>query len=425
MKRIWSIAVAVMFLVTVSAFAIGEGVKSKAENKGTKDNLYDQVELFADAIGIVKVDYVEEIDPKKMIYGSLKGMLESLDDYSQFMEPEEYNEIKVETKGEFGGLGVEISMRDGILTVITPIDGTPAQGAGVMPADKIVKIDGKITRDMNMSEAVKLMRGKPGTMVTLTIWREKEEKVLDIPIKRAMIQIHSVKKAELIEDKIGYIKLIEFQENTTRDLEDALRKLEKQGMEALILDLRYNPGGILDGALDVSERFLPKDNVIVSIKGREGKGEEFKSSGKFVHPDYPLIVLVNEGSASASEIVAGAVQDNKRGVVLGAKSFGKASVQTVVPLKDGSALRITTAYYYTPSGRLIKSEGIMPDVVVEQAPRMAENKSEKKEDIFKKLDEKDGSQTAPSVKEDIMNDNQLTAAVNLMKAIRVYKSRNM
>lgn len=425
MKKIWNIAIAVLFLVTASVLAFGEDGKSKAESKGTKDNLYDQVELFADAIGIVKTDYVEETDPKKMIYGSLKGMLESLDDYSQFMEPEEYNEIRVETKGEFGGLGVEISMREGILTVITPIDGTPAQAAGVMPADKIVKIDGKITRDMTMSDAVKLMRGKPGTTVTLTVWREKEERVLDIPIKRAMIQIHSVRKAELIEDKIGYIKLIEFQENTIQDLEDALRKLEKQGMEELILDLRNNPGGILDGALEVSERFLSKDKVIVSIKGRDGKGEEFKSSGRFVHPDYPLIVMVNEGSASASEIVAGAVQDNKRGIILGAKSFGKASVQTVVPLRDGSALRITTAYYYTPSGRLIKSEGIMPDVVIEETPRSAEEKGEKKEDIFNKLEEKDRSQGAPSVKESIVKDNQIAAAINVMKAIRVYKSGDM
>jgi carboxyl-terminal processing protease len=268
------------------------------------------------------------------------------------------------------------------------------------------------------------MRGKPGTMVTLTIWRDGMPNILDIPIKRDIIKVHSIKKASIVEDKIGYIKLVEFQENTTRDLDEAIKKLESEGMDSLILDLRNNPGGLLDGAVDVSERFLAKDKVIVSIKARSpSQSMVFKSSGKFVRPDYPLIVIVNEGSASASEIVAGAIKDNKRGIVLGAKTFGKASVQTVIPLKDGSALRFTTACYLTPSGKLIKNEGIIPDVVADKDGRAEKKKDEV--DIFEKLEEnksaKPQQESAKKEKVELEKDSQLDAAVNLMKAIKVYK----
>ncbi len=412
-------------LVLVAGIAIGgyekEKDKDKIEKAKSKESLYDQVELFADAISILRSDYVNEIDSKKLIYGAMKGMLSSLDDYSQFVEPDEFNELKVETKGEFGGIGVEISLRDGILTVITPVSGSPAESAGVKAGDKIVKIDGKTARNIILNDAVKQMRGKPGTELKLTVWREKDEKILDMSIKRAMIKIQSVKKAGLIDDKIGYIKLVEFQERTPRDIEDALKKLESQGMNGLILDLRNNPGGLLDGAVVIGEKFLPKDKIIVSLKTRDPSQDMvFKSDGKFVHPDYPLIVMVNEGSASASEIVAGAIQDNKRGVVLGTKTFGKASVQTVIPLKDGSALRFTTAYYYTPSGKLIKGQGIIPDVTVERREYAKEKKPVEEEDVFEKMEEKAARKEPPA--EDLKKDNQLEEAVNLMKAIRIYKS---
>ncbi|MBU1037460.1 MAG: S41 family peptidase [Candidatus Omnitrophica bacterium] len=418
--------------------------KSAAEKPESPEKLYNQVELFADAVSIIRNEYVDAVDSKKLIYGAMQGMLGSLDDYSQFMDPDEYNEIRVETKGEFGGIGVEISLKDGILTVITPMVGTPAYLGGVRAGDKIVKIDGKVTKNITLNDAVKQMRGKPGTIVTLTIWREGLPNILDIPIKRDMIKINSVKRADIIADKIGYIKLIEFQENTPRDLDAAIKKLKASGMKSLILDLRNNPGGLLDGAIDVSERFLAKDELIVSIRSRtQDRDVLFKSSGKTAHTDFPLILIVNEGSASASEIVAGAIKDNKRGIVLGMKTYGKASVQTVIPLKDGSALRFTTAYYLTPSGKLIKDDGIVPDVIIERMESAAKGK-DKGPDIFEGLEEAEPRTVPPTgrigvrVKDDNSMkdkpsektskpvvtapemDNQLEAAVNLMKAISIY-----
>ena len=425
MRRIHKVLLVAVSSLMIASLAIGGYEKDpKDKPKTSKSDLYGQLELFADAISLIRSDYVDEVDSKKLIYGAMKGMLSNLDEFSSFLEPDEFEEMKTETKGEFGGIGTEISLKDGILTVVTPIVGTPADLAGVKPGDKIVKIDGKITRDITLDEAVKVMRGKPGTTVTLTIWREKDQKVIDIAIKRAIIKIQSVKDVEFIDGKIGYIRLIEFQDNTTRDLDEALKKLESQGMDSLILDLRYNPGGILDGAVDVAERFLAKDKVIVSIKSRSPEQiAVFKSSGRFTHRDYPVIVLVNEGSASASEIVSGAIQDNKRGLILGTKTYGKASVQTVIPLKDASALRLTTAAYLTPSGKLIKGQGIIPDVVVEAQEANGE-KIEGPEDLFEKIaekaPEKKGEKKKPSNKEILEKDNQLNSEVNLIKAIKVY-----
>ena len=423
MKRIYKISLIAVSFLMVASLAIGGYEKdAKEKPKTSKSDLYGQLEIFADAISLIRTDYVDEVDSKKLIYGAMRGMLSNLDDYSQFMDPEELEDVKTETKGEFGGVGTEIALRDDILTVITPLSGTPAEAAGIKPGDKIVKIDGKITRDITLGEAVKAMRGKPGTTVTLTVWREKDQKIIDIPIKRAIIKIKSIKNAEFVDGKIGYIKLAEFQDNTARDLDEALKKLESQGMESLILDLRYNPGGVLDGAVDVSERFLPKDNVIVSIKSRTPEQNAlFRSSGRFNRPNYPMIVLVNDGSASASEIVSGAIKDNKRGLIVGTKTYGKASVQTVIPLKDGSALRLTTASYLTPSGKLIKGQGIAPDVVVELSEG---DGAEGADDIFEKVAEKKSPKKAemkaPADKEKLHRDNQLDTAVNLLKAIKTY-----
>ena len=422
MRRRYKIALIAISLLMSASLAIGVHEKEmQTKARASKSDLYGSLELFADAISLIRSDYVDEVDSKKLIYGAMKGMLSNLDDYSQFMDPGEFEEIKSETKGEFGGIGTEISLKDGILTVVTPMIGTPAEAAGIKPGDKIVKINGKITKNITLNDAVKEMRGKPGTTVALTVWREKDQKIIAISIKRAIIKIQSVKKSEFIDDKIGYIRLVEFQDNTTRDFDEALKKLESQGMDSLILDLRYNPGGILDSAVDIAQRFLPKDKTIVSIKSRTpDQNAVFKSSGRFTHPNYPLIVLVNEGSASASEIVSGAIQDNKRGLILGTKTYGKASVQIVIPLKDGSALRLTTASYLTPSGKLIKNEGIKPDVVVE-AEDAKDEKVENPEEVFEKVAEKKPETKEPSNKEELEKDNQLSAAVNLMKAIKVYK----
>lgn len=410
-------------LVVTASLTMGAYDSQKAGKAQSKDDIFKEIELFGDSISVIRSDYVTEVDSKKMMYGALRGMLSSLDDFSSFLDPDEYKEITVEAKGEFGGVGTEITVKDGIITIITPIAGTPADSAGIKPGDKIVRINGKTTKNLTLNEAVKMMRGEPGTQVVLTIWREKEEKVLDIPIKRAVINVTSIKDAYLLEDRIGYIRLIEFQEKAGRELEENLKKLEGQGMDALILDLRNNPGGLLDAAIEVSEKFLAKDQVIVSTKSRnQSQNAVFKAKGAGAHPQYPIIILVNEGSASASEIVAGALRDNGRALLLGTKTFGKGSVQTVIPLKDGSALRLTTASYYTPNGKSIMNLGITPDVPVEQE-ELKESK-QSPSDVFEKVEEKEnGSRKGARVvktKEMMERDKQLQVAVDLIKAIKVY-----
>jgi len=422
MKR-WKIAVFVCLMLLIASTAIGGHEKVKAKEKGSKENLYTQVELFSDAVSLIRTDYVDEVDSKKLIYGAMKGMLASLDDYSQFMEPDEFNEIKLETKGEFAGIGIEISMKDSILTIVTPIAGTPGEAAGLKPGDKIVKIDGAVTEKLMLNDAVKKLRGKAGSTVVLTIWRENEDKIFDVTIKRDTIKIHSIKKAAILEDGIGYVRIAEFQENTPRDLEAALVKLEGKKMDSLILDLRNNPGGLLDVAVYVAEKFLPKDTPIVSIKGRvEEQNAVFKSSGSFNHPPYPIVILVNEGSASASEIVAGALKDSRRATIMGRKTFGKASVQTVIPMKDGSALRLTTASYYTPSGLMIRDQGIAPDIIIDDGPA---SKKEEKADIFKKLEEKDKKEVKGKIipdDEKVERDNYIDRAADLLKALKLYNT---
>lgn len=422
MKKV-KIAFFVLSVMLIASLTMGRSESPKDAKSHSKDDLYKQVELFSDAMSVVRSEYVDEVDSRKAIYGALRGMLSSLDDFSQFMDQDEYKEITSESRGEFGGIGVEITLKDGILTVISPMSGTPAESAGIKPGDKIVRINGNKTKDLPLNDAVKIMRGEPGTQITLTLWREKEAKVFDISVKRANIKINSIENASLIEGKIGYIRLVEFQERCARELEAALKKLESEGMDSLILDLRNNPGGLLESAIDVSEKFIPKDQIIVSTKSRNpSQNAVYRSKGVLTHPSWPLIVLVNEGSASASEILAGAIQDNRRGVILGTKTFGKASVQTVIPLRDNSALRLTTAYYFTPSGKSISNHGVIPDVVVD----LEDSKEKKKTstDIFDDID--DGKEVkkelkVPKPKEAVERDNQIERAIDLMKAIKVYK----
>ncbi|MCX5665688.1 MAG: S41 family peptidase [Candidatus Omnitrophica bacterium] len=422
MKRI-KIIFFVIAVMLIASLTMGRPEAPKETKLQSKDDLYNQVELFSDAISVIRSEYVNEVDSKKVIYGALRGMLSSLDDFSQFLDQDEYKELASEAKGEFGGIGVEITLKDGIITVITPMAGTPAESAGIKPGDKIVRINGKTTKDVRLSDAVKIMRGEPGTQLTLTVWREKEERVLDIPIKRAKINIESIKDARLIEGKIGYIRLVEFQEKCARELEAALKKLEGEGMDSLVLDLRNNPGGLLDSAIDVSEKFIPKDEIIVSTKSRSpDQNAVYRSKGVLTHPGYPLIVLVNEGSASAAEIVAGAIQDNKRGVILGTKTFGKGSIQTVIPLKDNSALRLTTASYLTPSGRSISNQGVVPDVIVDREELGGRKRSSS--DIFDDVDDDKEIKKDIKVskqKEAVARDNQLERAIDLIKAIKVYR----
>jgi len=394
--------------------------------KEKKNDLYKQIELFSDSLAVIQTDYVDEVKSKDLIYGALRGMLSSLDPHSQFMDPDTYNELKVDTEGKFGGLGIEITIKDGLLTVVTPIEDSPAWKAGIKANDRIVKINNDLTRDITLTDAVKKLRGKPGEPVTVTVLRESEKKLLEIKIVRDIIKIQDIKNVKIIEDGIGYIRLVEFRENTVNDLSAALEKLKKSGMQGLILDLRNNPGGLLDTAVGVSELFIEKDKLIVSTKSRKAsQNMEFMSAGNKPLLDIPMAVLVNEGSASGSEIVAAALQDYKRAIIVGTKSFGKGSVQTIIPLTDGSALRLTTSKYYTPLGHMIHGKGVMPDIVVEDGvigEKADIDEKAKAEEVFDKIEDK---QTPMEKKpEDYKSDNQLVRAIDILKALRIFKERN-
>jgi len=426
-KRIVLLLVMASFAIGIAAHNISFAEKQQEQQKQKTDDLYKELELFSDAISVIRTDYVEEKTSKDLIYGALKGMLSSLDPYSQFMDPDTYSEMKVETEGEFGGIGIEITLKDDLLTIISPIDDTPAYKAGIKAGDKIVKIDGSTTKDLTLIDAVKKLRGKPGTDVTIIVLRESDKKLLEFTITRAIIKIASIKKAEMLEPGIGYIRLAEFQENTPKDMSDALKRLEAEGLKGLILDLRNNPGGLLDVAVDVGGKFIQEGKIIVSTKGRvEGQNIEFKSRNKNNHLDYPIVVLINGGSASASEIVAGALQDYKRAILLGTKSFGKGSVQTVVPMPDGSAIRLTTSKYFTPNGRSIHGLGIMPDIIIEYEEKSPKDKEVDKETaLLEKLmdsKEKTPEEKAGEKKKKEL-DNQLLRAVDVLKGIVIYNGK--
>ena len=424
MKRRIGLMGAAMILALVASQTMSLGAKRASISED--EALYRESDLFADAMKIVRSDYVEEPEPKRLIYGALKGMLSTLDPYSQFMDPDSYNELKIDTGGEFGGLGIEVTIKDDLLTVISPIDDTPAYHAGILAGDRIVKIDGELTRGITLMEAVKKLRGKPNTTVKLTILREGEATLKELTLTRTIIKIQSIREADMVDEHVGYIRLSDFREHTTEDLEEALKRLLKDnGLDGLILDLRNNPGGLLDVSVSVSELFLSRQQLIVSTKGRlRNQNQEIYSHTDGLAKDVPLVVLINEGSASASEIVAGAMQDHHRGIVMGTKSHGKASVQTIFPLKDGSALRQTTSKYFTPTGRSIHGQGIIPDVEVPfERPSEADAKKEPSDDIFERLEseqkaEEPSKNHAPKKR----LDNQLARAVDLLKGIHVYRA---
>jgi len=326
---------------------------------------YEYIKLYTDTLSLVKKNYVEEVTVKKLVYGSIKGMLSDLDPHSSFMPPDMFKEMQVETSGSFGGLGIEITIRDGVLTVVSPIEDTPAFRAGVKAGDRIIKINGELTKDMTLMEAVKKMRGPKGTEITISIMRQGLSSLLDIKIIRDIIKVVSV-KSKMLTDNIAYIRLTQFQSRTYSDLNRRMKELKKKReIKGLVLDLRNNPGGLLQQAVKVSDYFL-KSGLIVYTDGRIKKqNTSYKAYDDGTEGNYPIVILVNGGSASASEIVAGALQDHKRALVMGTPTFGKGSVQTIIPLEDGSAVRLTTALYYTPSGRSIQAKGIEPDVVVE------------------------------------------------------------
>jgi carboxyl-terminal processing protease len=354
----------ISLLVCGALFLNGNGGEVKADT----DEVYKNIEVFTEVLRQIEENYVEPQDPQELIYGAIKGMVRSLDPHSAFMTKDEYSELMMETKGSFTGIGIEITIKDNILTVVSPIEGTPAYKAGIKSGDKIIKIGDESTKDISMMEAVKKIRGPKGTKVKLTIVREWAEKPLEISITRDVIPLKSVRHY-FLTPQIGYARVSNFQSHTADDLSSALEELEEdRKLKGLILDLRNNPGGLLSQAEGVSDLFLDS-GVIVSTKGRVPSQERETMAHKDKEPrNYPIIVLVNGGSASAAEIVAGALQDNKRGLVLGTRTFGKGSVQTILPLSDGTALRLTTARYYTPSGKSIQLSGITPDIELAYVP---------------------------------------------------------
>lgn len=349
----------VILITLLAGVLIGKG----AELTGHATETYEELRTFSEVLTLIQQHYVEEVKPKELIQGAIRGMLTTLDPHSAYMTPEMYKEIQVETKGEFGGVGIQIGIKDNRLVVIAPIEGTPAYRAGIRAGDVITKVGDEATKDLSLMDAVQKMRGPQGTRVSLTVEREGEPAPLMFTLVRDIIKIKSV-RAKIIDDKIGYVRLTQFQQATANDLSRELKKFRAQKIHSFILDLRNNPGGLLTSAVEVSELFLGPGKLIVSIKGRDGRKDEYRSRSGNQPDENTMIVLVNEGSASASEIVAGALQDWGRGTVVGTTTFGKGSVQTILPLSDGSGLRLTTAKYYTPKGRSIQSTGIAPDVVV-------------------------------------------------------------
>ena len=396
-------------LLLILTLSLGGGVASKGNDTAAT---YENLRLFTEVLSIVQSQYVDEVPPKDLIYNAIKGTLRGLDPHSSFLDPDMYREMQVETSGSFGGLGIEITLRDDVLTVVAPIEGTPAYRAGIQPGDRILKIEGLSTKDMQLADAVKRMRGKPGSKITVTIVREGWTEPKDFLITREQIRVQSVKNNQL-EPGIEYIRLRQFQEQTSNDLETALEKYSKEGkIQGLVLDLRNNPGGLLTSAVEVTEKFLEPGKLVVYTEGRvRNQNMRFSSNAKHAFTDFPVVVLVNQGSASASEIVAGALQDWGRAVVLGTQSFGKGSVQTIIPLSDGSGLRLTTAKYFTPKGRSIHGKGITPDILVEGPKTTAVNTTGE-----------NPNPTPPVVEtpqEQLKRDPQLQRALDLLKAMKI------
>lgn len=426
----------------------------------------EELRAFSEVFGRIKSDYVEPVSDKKLITEAINGMLSGLDPHSAYLDADGFKELQAGTQGEFGGLGIEVGMEDGLVKVISPIEDTPAFNAGIKSGDLIIKLDDTLVKGLTLNDAVKRMRGKPGSSILLTIVRKNETKPLQISVTRAVIKVQSV-KSKLVEPGYGFVRVTQFQEHTGENLATALSNLQKQNngaLQGLVLDLRNDPGGLLTGAVAVSAAFLPKDALVVYTEGRTDDAKMrltanpenyLRGSGK---SDYlkdlpaefktvPMVVLVNGGSASASEIVAGALQDHKRAVIMGTQSFGKGSVQTILPLGNNTAIKLTTARYYTPGGRSIQAKGIVPDIVVEDpatagfdnAFRLREadldkhltnNQGEEKGDAATKPvtpknspKSKDGDNKIEVAEFGAKNDYQLNQALNVLKSARIFHGK--
>ncbi len=395
----------------------------------------DDLRTFSEVFGKVKEDYVEDVEDKKLLEGAIRGMLSGLDPHSAYLDKEEFKELQVGTTGQFGGLGIEVSMEDGFVKVVSPIDDTPAQRAGMKAGDLIIRLDDTPVKGMSLNDAVKLMRGKPGTDIVLTVVRKGEDAPLTVTITRDIIKVKSV-KSRTLEKGFGYLRITSFQTKTGEQMRKAVSDLKKEHggeLNGLVLDLRNNPGGVLGAAVAVSDAFLKK-GLIVYTEGRAEDAElKFNATPDDILNGAPIVVLVNEGSASASEIVAGALQDHKRAVIMGSQSFGKGSVQTIFPMSNQSAVKITTARYYTPAGRSIQAEGIVPDIKVDplRVEKVESNGSRIKEaDLTGHLE--NGNAREPVKSEDkakeeeslASKDYTLNEALNLLKGLTILQSRS-
>jgi carboxyl-terminal processing protease len=442
-RKGWVGAVAVAALVGVLLSGRGGVEKVGAVPKES----YEGLETFTNILSIVQKNYVDEVEMKQLVEGAINGMLGALDPHSAYLTPDLYRELQVDTRGSFGGLGIEITNRNGVLTVVSPIEDTPAYRAGVKSGDQIIKIDGEFTKDMTLVDAVKKMRGPKETKVTLTLKREGAAEFFDVTLTREVIKIQSV-KSKMLDKGYGYVRVTQFQERTDDDLERALKSLDKEagGLQGLVLDLRNDPGGLLTQAVKVADLFLDSGLVVYTDGRLENQKQKYFAHRPGTWSDFPMVVLVNGGSASASEIVAGALQDHKRALVLGTQTFGKGSVQTILPLDDSSALRLTTARYYTPSGRSIQATGIVPDIVMEQTTVLAKGEKgeptllreanlprhlERKGDRGRQRREPEpaavrspgGPPAEPEVREgELGTDPQLDHSLELLKSWQVFKT---
>lgn len=409
-----------------SSLAFAEEQPAEGISEQVKNLPLDELRLFTEVFQRIKTAYVEPVDDATLLEDALRGMILGLDPHSAYLEPREFETLQQHTSGEFGGLGIEVGMEDGFVRVITPIDDTPAQRAGVKAGDLITKLDDQPVQGLSLNEAVDLMRGKPGTEVMLTIVREGEEKPLEIAVVRDVIQVASV-KSRTIDEEYAYIRVSQFQVNSGKEVYKHVERMLEKDIKGVVLDLRNNPGGVLQAAVDISDIFL-NEGLIVYTEGRLAESEQrFSATSTTLVPDLPMVVLINGGSASASEIVAGALQDQERAVIMGQPSFGKGSVQTILPLTQDRALKLTTALYYTPDGRSIQAQGIKPDILVEDAEitlRKDGPQFLKESDLSGHLDNGNGETNGDSNVSDehlAERDYQLYEAINLLKALVIVR----
>ncbi len=433
MKQLIFLCSLLLVVITTGPVRAQDSVAANDEQQ--QQTVYRNLEIFANVLTLLQQHYVDKIDTNEVIVGAINGMLTSLDPHSAYMPPEDFKELQEETKGSFTGIGIEITIRDGVLTAVSPIEDTPAYKAGIRAGDQIVRINGELTKSMTLMDAVKKLRGKKGTRVTITIYRQGWPEPRDFVLVRDVIPLHSV-RSMMLEPHLLYVRITNFQANTTRDFVQALNRAGKQhSLDGLLLDLRDNPGGLLDQAIKVADVFIDR-GIIVSTRGRDPEQnmrfEAHKGNSRY---SFPLVVLVNGGSASASEIVAGALQDHKRAIIVGTETFGKGSVQTIIPMPNGAGIRLTTARYYTPSGRSIQETGILPDVIIPftipaKAGKQPRQWSIREKDLphhftnkAGKRDGKDGEeeqgQEKKKVAERLSRDNQLRTAYIILKSLKI------